>query len=182
MIDRTNQLKTSAYERQQINDRTRAQASRRKRIPASRARSPHDRRGELQPTSGIRSQPHRGTHRGARPHLHLQGGLDGRQGRSAGQHRLPGTVQQRHRSLQGRSAVPPLGEPLDPEVPRLRADFQKCTHDTADGRRKGRVGFQPQRQVGPRGDALLPGFHDRTVASHRSPDGRSGRRHRCRRP
>ena len=182
MIDRTNQLKFSAYERQQINDRTRAQASRRKRIPASRARGPHDRRGELQPASGIRSQPHRGTHRGARPHLHLQGGMGGRQGRSAGQHRLPRAVQQRHRPLQRRPAVPPLGEPLDPEVPRLRADLQERPHHAADGRCEGRFGLQPQGQVGPRGDAFLPGFHDRTVASHRSRDGRSGGRHRCRRP
>ena len=42
-----------------------------------------------------------------------------RQGRRAGEHGLPRAVQQRHRPLQGRTALPPLGEPLDPEIPRI---------------------------------------------------------------
>ena len=41
------------------------------------------------------------------------------------------------------------GEPLDPEVPRFRADLQERADDPPDGRREGRFGFQPQRQVGP---------------------------------
>ena len=50
------------------------------------------------------------------------------------------------------------------------------------GGAKGGSDFNPKRQVGPRGDALLPGLHDRTVASYRPGDGRSGGRHRRGRP
>ena len=50
----------------------------------------------------------------------------------------------------------------------------KGADDTADGRCEGRIGLQPQGQVRRRGDALLPGFHGRAVASHRPRDRRSG--------
>ena len=41
-----------------------------------------------------------------------------------------------------------LGEPLDPQVPGFRADLQEQPHDAPDGRRQGRFGLQPERQVG----------------------------------
>ena len=53
-----------------------------------------------------------------------------------------------HRPLQGRYPLPPLGEPLDPQVPGFRADLQEQPHDAPDGRRQGRFGLQPERQVG----------------------------------
>lgn len=37
----------------------------------------------------------------------------------AGQPRLPRAVQLGHRPLQGRHALPPVGKPVDPEVPRF---------------------------------------------------------------
>ena len=73
----------------------------------------------------------------------------------------------------GAVCVSTLGESFDPEIPRFRADFQECADDASDGRRKGGFGLQPQRQVGPRGDALLPSLHGRTVASYRSRNRRS---------
>ena len=50
--------------------------------------------------------------------------------------------------LQGGYPLPPLGEPLDPQVPGFRADLQEQPHDAPDGRRQGRLGLQPERQVG----------------------------------
>ena len=45
--------------------------------------------------------------------------LDGRSGHGPHEPRLPGAVQQRHRPLQGRVAVPSLRQPLHREVPGL---------------------------------------------------------------
>ena len=45
--------------------------------------------------------------------------VDGRFRQGAGEPGLPGAVQLRHRPLQGRPAVPPHGEPVHSEVPRL---------------------------------------------------------------
>jgi hypothetical protein len=47
---------------------------------------------------------------------------------------------------------------------------------------KGGSDFDPQGQIGSRGDALLPELHGRTVPPHRSQHGRARRRHRRGRP
>ena len=52
-----------------------------------------------------------------------------------------------YRSVQRRPAFPLISEPLHPEVPRIRADFQKRTHHSAHGRRQGRLGFLHPRTV-----------------------------------
>ena len=62
-----------------------------------------------------------------------------------GQHtrepRLPGAEQQRDRPVQGRAAVPPLGQPLHPQVPGLRAGLQKLASppSRSAGARAGRT-------------------------------------------
>ena len=38
-------------------------------------------------------------------------------------------------------AVPSVGQSLDSEIPRFRADLQECADNVADGRRQGRFGF-----------------------------------------
>ena len=70
--------------------------------------------------------------------------VGGRPWRGPGQPRLPHPAQLRHRPLQGRPALPPLGEPVDPEVPRLRADLQERAHHAAHGRRQGRFRLRSQ--------------------------------------
>jgi GGDEF domain-containing protein len=67
------------------------------------------------------------------------------QRRGAGQPRLPHRDEQRHRPLQGRAALPPVGEPRHPQVPGLRAGVQEQPDHAADGRRQGRVGFRSRR-------------------------------------
>ncbi len=89
------------------------------------------------------------------------------QGRGPGQPRLPHRDEQRHRPLQGRPALPPLGQPRHPQVPGLRAGLQELAHHAADGRRQGRLGLRSQGQERQRGDALLPELHERAVPPHR---------------
>ncbi|MCK7506583.1 MAG: hypothetical protein MZV70_22665 [Desulfobacterales bacterium] len=64
-------------------------------------------------------------HRRARARDHVPRALGRRQGRGPGQPRLPHRDEQRHRPLQGRPALPPVGEPRHPQVPRLRAGLQE---------------------------------------------------------
>ena len=123
-----------------------------------------------------------GTHRRTRARHHFPRAVAQRQRRNRDQPRLPHPDEQRHRPLQGRYPLPPLGEPLDPQVPGLRADLQEQPHDAPDGRRQGRFGLQPERQVGQRGDEILPVVYDRAATSHRTGHRRSGGRHRRRRP
>jgi hypothetical protein len=87
-----------------------------------------------------------------------------------------------HRPLQGRPALPPLGEPVDPEVPGLRADLQERADHAAHGRRQGRLGLRSQGQEPRRSHALLPGLRERAVPPHRRRHRRAGRRHRRGRP
>jgi hypothetical protein len=109
---------------------------------------------------------------------HVPRVLGRRPRRGAGQPRLPHPAQHGHRPLQGRPALPPVGEPVDPEVPGLRADLQERADHAAHGRRQGRLGLRPQGQEPGRGDALLPGLRDRTVPPRRRRHRRAGRRHR----
>ncbi len=103
-------------------------------------------------------------------------------GRDPGQPRLPRRVQQRHRPVQGRPALPPHRQPRHPEVPRLRADPQEQPDDPAHGRRQGRQRLRPQGQIGLGSHALLPELHERAVPPHRRGHRRARRRHRRRRP
>ena len=63
--------------------------------------------------------------------------------------------------VQFNSAIGPYkgGLRFHPEVPRIRADIQECPHHPAYGRWQRRLGLQPERQVGCRDNAFLPGFH-----------------------
>ncbi len=93
------------------------------------------------------------------------------QGEVQHQPRLPDRDEQRDRPLQGRPALPPLGQPRHPQVPRLRAGVQERADHAADGRRQGRLRLRSQGQERRRGDALLPVVHDRalTATSARTP-------------
>jgi glutamate dehydrogenase (NADP+) len=53
-------------------------------------------------------------------------------------------VQQRHRSVQGRPALPPVGEPRHHQVPRLRADLQERLTTLPMGGGKGGSDFDPK--------------------------------------
>ena len=75
-----------------------------------------------------------------------------------------------HRPLQGRAALPPVGQPRHPQVPRLRAGVQELADDAADGRRQGRLGLRSEGQERQRGDALLPELHDRAVRATSGPN------------
>ena len=86
----------------------------------------------------------------------------------AGQPRFPHRDEQRHRPLQGRAALPSLGESGHSEVPGVRAGVQELADHAAHGRRQGRIGFRSQGQERQRSDALLPELHDRTAAPHRT--------------
>ncbi len=101
------------------------------------------------------------------PHL-----LDRRPRPRPGQPRLPHPAQLRDRPLQGRHALSPVGEPVDPEIPRLRTDPEELADHAAHGRRQGRFRLRPQGQVRRRSHALLPGADDRAVPP-------SGSGHRC---
>ncbi len=57
-----------------------------------------------------------------------------RQRQGSQQHGLPCAAQQCHRSLQGRYPFPLIGQSVNPQVPRFRADFQELTHHTRHGR------------------------------------------------
>ena len=57
---------------------------------------------------------------------------------------LPGRVEQRHRPLQGRPALPSDREPGHSQVPRLRAGLQERPHHAPHGRRQGRRDFDPK--------------------------------------
>ena len=127
-------------------------------------------------------QPDPGAHHRARPDLPVPRHLAGRQGRHPGEQGLPGGVQQRHRALQGRPALPPHRQPGHPEVPGLRADPQEQPHHRAHGRRQGRHRLRPQGQVRLRSDALLPGLHEGALQAHRPEHRRARRRHRRGRP
>ena len=118
----------------------------------------------------------------ARAPDHLPGAVEGRPWRGADQPRLPRRVQQRARALQGRAAVPPVGEPRHREVPRVRADVQERAHRHADRRRQGRRRLRPEGPLGRRDHALLPELHDRAVPPPRRVHRRARRRHRRRRP
>ena len=83
------------------------------------------------------------------------------------QPRLPRRVQQRARPVQGRPALPPVGEPRHREVPRLRADLQERPDRARHRRRQGRQRLRPARPLGRRGHALLPVLHDRAAPAHR---------------
>ena len=106
----------------------------------------------------------------------------GRPGRGARQPRLPHRDEQRDRPLQGRPALPPVGQPRHPEVPGLRAGLQELPDHAAHGRRQGRLRLRPEGQERQRGHALLPGLHDRALPPHRPRHRRAGRRHRRGRP
>ena len=111
----------------------------------------------------------------------VPGPVGGRRGRDPGQPRLPRGDEQRDRPVQGRPAVPPVGEPRAAEVPRLRAGLQERPDDAADGRGQGRRRLRPQGPLRRRGDAVLPVLHDRAPAPHRPVHRRPRRRHRGRR-
>ncbi len=93
-------------------------------------------------------------------------------GSSPGQPRIQGPVQQCYRSVQGRSAPPPLRQPGHLEVPRFRTGVQELPHRSADGRRQGRFGFRPQGEERRRGHEVLPELHERAVPPYRP-------EHRC---
>ena len=95
---------------------------------------------------------------------------------------LPHRDEQRDRSLQGRTALPPEREPGHPQVPGLRAGLQEQPHHPAHGRRQGRLGLRPQGQERQRGDAVLPELHDRALPPRGPQHRRAGRRHRRGRP
>ncbi len=103
-------------------------------------------------------------------------------GRRPDQPRFPHRDEQRHRSLQGRPALPPVRQPRHPQVPRLRAGVQELADHAAHGRRQGRLGLRSQGQERQRGDALLPELHERALPPHRPQHRRARGRHRRRRP
>ena len=152
------------------------------RVPAGRQR------GDGKPLALHRPQPALRRARparsagGARAHDPVPRELDRRQGRGAGQPRLPHPAQLRHRPLQGRPALPPLGERVDPEVPGFRADLQERADHPAHGRRQGRQRLRPQGQELGRGHALLPGLRERAVPPRRRRHRRARGRHRRGRP
>ena len=88
----------------------------------------------------------------------------------------------RHRPVQGRPALPPLGQPGHPQVPGLRAGVQERPDHPAHGRRQGRLRLRPQGQERRRGHALLPELHERALPPHRPRHRRARRRHRRGRP
>ena len=100
----------------------------------------------------------------------------------AGEPRLPGRDVERDRPVQGRPALPPDRLPGHAEVPGVRAGLQERAHHAAAGRRQGRRRLRPQGQERARGDALLPGVHDRAPPPHRAEHRRAGGRHRRRQP
>jgi hypothetical protein len=57
------------------------------------------------------------------------------------QHWLPCPVLVGPRTVQGRSPSPPLGQPLHPQVPRIRADLQERPHRSPHGWRQGWLGL-----------------------------------------
>ena len=128
-----------------------------------------------------RREDPRADHR-ARARDHVPRAVGRRPRRGPGQPRLPRRDEQRARPVQGRPAVPPVGLPRHPEVPRVRAGLQERADHAADGRRQGRLGLRPQGQDRRRGDAVLPELHDRAAAPHRPEHRRARRRHRRRRP
>ena len=50
---------------------------------------------------------------------------------------FPRAVQPGDRAIQRRSPTPPLSQPLDHQIFGIRTDFQKRTHYSPHGRRKG---------------------------------------------
>jgi hypothetical protein len=117
----------------------------------------------------------------ASPSARSSSGCRGRTtGRGPHQPRLPRRVQQRARPVQGRAALPPVGQPRDREVPRLRADLQERADRHADRRRQGRLGLRPEGPLRRRDHALLPELHDRAVPPPRRVHRRARRRHRRR--
>ena len=47
----------------------------------------------------------------------------------------------------GRAALPPVGQPRDSQVPRVRAGLQELPHHAADGWRQRGLGFRPEGQA-----------------------------------
>ena len=78
-----------------------------------------------------------------------------------------GAVQQRDRTLQGWAPFSPERDAVGPEISGVRADVQEQPDRAADGRRQGRVRFQPEGEERRRGDAFLLFDDDRAGASHR---------------
>ena len=74
----------------------------------------------------------------------VPGAVDGRRRHHPGQPRLPHRVQQRAGALQGRSALPSVGQPQHPQVPGLRADLQERLDDLHDRRWQGWLGLRSQ--------------------------------------
>ena len=167
----------------------------RRRFPrapeAARSRSaripPGGGRGAAFPLAVPRGQPalpgsrHHRTHRRTRAGDPVPRALGRLSGPGTGQPWLPGADEQRHRPVQGRPALPPLGQPRGTEVPRLRAGLQELPDHSAHGRRQGRLRLRSEGQERRRGDAFLPVVHERAVPSRRRRPGRAGRRHRRRR-
>ena len=54
----------------------------------------------------------------------------------------------------------PTRQSRHPEIPRLRAGFQKLADHAADGRRQGRLRLRSEGQERQRSDAVLPELHD----------------------
>ncbi len=131
---------------------------------------------------GIRRAEDHRAHLRARAPDHLPRALAGRQGRGPHQPRLPRPVQQRHRGLQGRAAVPPVRVPRHHQVPRVRADLQECADRHADRRWQGWIRLRPEGQVEQRDHAVLPELHDRALSAPRRVHRRSRGRHRRRGP
>ena len=117
------------------------------RVPSGRRRGHDDPGADRRKASGIRQGEDLRSDRHAGPRHHVPRALGGRQGRSADQPRIPSPIQQRHRPVQGRAAPPPVGQPGDHQVPRLRADLQELADHAAHGRRQGRIGLRSEGEI-----------------------------------
>ncbi len=85
-----------------------------------------------------------------------------------GQPRLPDRDERCDRAVQGRSAVPPLGEPGHPQVPGFEEIFKNSLTTLPMGGGKGGCDSIPRARV-LRSHALLPELHDR-AAGYIGPD------------
>ena len=75
--------------------------------------------------------------------------------------------------LQGRLALPPVGQHLHHQIPRLRADLQELAHHPPHGRRQRWLRLRSEGEERCGSYALLPVLHDRTVAHDRPTDRRT---------
>jgi hypothetical protein len=112
----------------------------------------------------------------------VPGPLGGRPGAGAGQPRFPHRDEQRHRPVQGRPAVSPLGEPGHPQVPGFEQVFKNALTTLPMGGGKGGSDFDPKGKSDNEVMRFCQSFMSRAVPPYRSQHGRARRRHRRGRP